>query len=591
MKMGYLWPEEEKLFTHIFFLNQHALAFQETDRGTLRDDYFSPYIIPTVEHEPWVEKNIPIPPGIKAEVIKLLQEKIDAGVYEPSSSIISLKWFCVLKKNGKIRIVHDLQRLNKVTIRDTGLPPILDDFVEPFAGHQCYTVFELFWGFDARKVAPQSRDLTSFLSPLGLLRITSLPMGFTNSPAEFQKCMVHILSDEIPDTANIFIDDLPIKGPKTQYLDTDGNPATLLENPGIRKFIWEHANDVHRIMHRIKQAGATFSAKKTQVCRPEVVIGGQKCTPEGRLPEETKVTKILEWPTLKTVKDVRGFLGLCGTVRIWIKDYSAIARPLMELIRRDIDFVWDDRRQQAFDKLKLLATTAPALRPVDYTSDNPVILSVDSSIIAVGFILSQIDDDGHRRPARYGSLPMNEREANYSQPKLELYGLFRALRHYRLFIFGVKTFHVEVDAKYIKGMLNDPDLQPNATINRWIQGILLFDFKLIHVPADKFRGPDGLSRREPNPEDFNEETDDWLDDIALYTTIRDLDHAQPHSIYASSTNQDHKLRQILKFLVTLQLPELPSEQAESASSREHSNFTSRTGHYSSAIKIKHLLRS
>ncbi len=80
-------------------------------------------------------------------------------------------------------------------------------------------------------------------------------------------------------------------------------------------------------------------------------------------------------------------------------------------------------------------------------------------------------------------------------------------------------------------------------------------------PADKFRGPDGLSRREPNPEDFKEETDDWLDDIALYTTIRDLDHAQPHSIYASSTDQDHKLHQILKFLVTLQLPELPSEQA------------------------------
>ncbi len=211
---GYLWPEEEKLFTHIFFLNRHALAFQETDQGTLRDDYFSPYIIPTVEHEPWVEKNIPIPPGIKAEVIKLLQEKIDAGVYEPSQASYRSKWFCVLKKNGKIRIVHDLQRLNKVTIRDAGLPPILDDFVEPFAGHQCYTVFDLFWGFDARKVAPQSRDLTSFLSPLGLLRITSLPMGFTNSPAEFQKCMVHILSDEIPDTANIFIDDLPIKGPK-----------------------------------------------------------------------------------------------------------------------------------------------------------------------------------------------------------------------------------------------------------------------------------------------------------------------------------------------------------------------------------------
>ncbi|KAI5822489.1 hypothetical protein K523DRAFT_220981, partial [Schizophyllum commune Tattone D] len=54
---------------------------------------------------------------------------------------------------------------------------------------------------------------------------------------------------------------------------------------------------------------------------------------------------------------------------------------------------------------------------------------------------------------------------------------------------------VKVDAQYIKGMLNDPDLQPNASVNRWIQGILLFDFTLIHVPAERFKGPDALSRR------------------------------------------------------------------------------------------------
>jgi hypothetical protein len=58
-------------------------------------------------------------------------------------------------------------------------------------------------------------------------------MGFTNSPAEFQKCMTFILQDEIPHTANIFIDDLPIKGPTTQYPDEHGNPETLPDNPGI----------------------------------------------------------------------------------------------------------------------------------------------------------------------------------------------------------------------------------------------------------------------------------------------------------------------------------------------------------------------
>ncbi len=399
--------------------------------------------------------------------------------------------------------------------------------------------------------------MTSFDSPLGLLRITSMPMGFTNSPAEFQKCMTFILQDEIPDKANIFIDDLPIKGPKTQYLDDDGNPETISGNPGIRRFIWEHAQDVHRIMHRIGHAGATFAPKKVQACRTEVVIVGQKCTPEGRCPEDAKIEKILKWPLLRTVKDVRGFLGLCGTVRIWIEGYSARARPLTELIRKETEFMWDNRRQEAFDDLKHAVTSAPALRAIDYVSDHPVIMSVDSSIIAIGFILSQEDEEGRRRPARYGSLPINERESRYSQPKLELYGLFRALRHYRLYLIGVKSLNVEVDAKYIKGMLNEPDLQPNATINRWIQGILLFDFKLIHVPAIKFKGPDGLSRREPLEEEREEFDDQFLDEIALlaeYVGPVGRTMEEQWVFLMADSAQDEKLRQILRFLTSLEIP-------------------------------------
>ena len=137
---GFLWPEEEKLFTQVMVLNEAALAFEETDRGTLREDYFSPYIMPTIPHSAWEERNIPIPPGIKDKVIELLKHKMDAGVYEHCQSAYRSKWFCVLKKSGKLRIVHDLQALNAVSIRDAGGPPILDDFVEPFAGHQCYLV-------------------------------------------------------------------------------------------------------------------------------------------------------------------------------------------------------------------------------------------------------------------------------------------------------------------------------------------------------------------------------------------------------------------------------------------------------------------
>jgi hypothetical protein len=117
-----------------YYLNEKTLAFEETDRGTLREDYFSPYIMATIPHSAWEERNIPIPPGIKDKVIELLKHKMDAGVYEHCQSAYRSKWFCVLKKTGKLRLVHDLQALNAVSIRDAGGPPILDDFVEPFAG-------------------------------------------------------------------------------------------------------------------------------------------------------------------------------------------------------------------------------------------------------------------------------------------------------------------------------------------------------------------------------------------------------------------------------------------------------------------------
>jgi hypothetical protein len=149
---------------------------------------------------------------------------------------------------------------------------------------------------------------------------------------------------------------------------------------------------------------------------------------------------------------------------------------------------------------------------IDYSSGRRVILSVDSSFIATGFILLQIGEDGKEYLYRFGSITWNERESRYSQAKIELYGLFRALRAYRVFLVGAKDLLVRMDAKYIKGMLNNPDIQPNATMNRWIAAIMLFNFKLEHTPGAT-HAPDGLSRRPATPEDpvDDEDIDDWID--------------------------------------------------------------------------------
>jgi hypothetical protein len=544
-----LTPTEKRLFKHIMKLNEHVLAWTDEEKGMFKNDYFSPYVFPVVPHVPWMKNQMPIPPGLFDKYIEILKEKLKAGVYERSQASYRSTYFCVLKKNGSLRMVHDLQPLNAVSVRDTGTPPVLDEFVESFAGRQIYTVLDMFSGYDSRSIAEESRDMTSFMTPLGLMRLTSLPMGYTNAVAEYQNCMTFILQEEIPDVAGVFIDDVCIKGERTM----DGAPGweelMIPENQDIRKFVWEHAQDVHRIMHRVGCAGGTFSGKKGQIALDQVMIVGQLCNREGRIPDTSKIEKILKWPLPKTIKDVRGFLGLCGTMRIWIRDYSRRARPIVKLTRKDAPLDWLHEQQEAFDDLKKCITEAPVLKPIDYKCGRMIILSVDTSYIAVGFILSQVGEDGKVHPARYGSIPMNEREARYSQPKLELYGLYRALRATRYWIVGVKNLTVELDAKYVAGMIKAPDMQPSASENRWIQGILRFDFKIVHVPAARHKGPDALSRREPTESDL--EAQKGADSDHDFVGLVEYKKGEPQ---ATRATQERALEEFREYLNTGLVP-------------------------------------
>jgi len=73
-----------------------------------------------------------------------------------------------------------------------------------------------------------------------------------------------------------------------------------------------------------------------------------------------------------------------------------------------------------------------------------------------------------------------------------------------------------MDTKYVWGMLNNPDIQPNTATNHWIAVILLFNFKLIHIPAQKLhQGPDGLSWCPPleGEDDEADNPEDWVDEV------------------------------------------------------------------------------
>src|SRR5882724_2096109 len=294
------------------------------------------------------------------------------------------------------------------------------------------------------------------------------------------------------------------------------------ENSGICHFVHDHISDINRILQWFKKARGSFSRWKMDLCVHEVVIIGHKCNCKGHYPEDQKVQKILDWPDCTSLTEVCGFLGVCGIIRIWVKNFAKWARPLVVLTKKDVVFVWGSEQKEAMEDLKQAIVTAPCLRPIDYHCDRTVILAVDSSCIATSFILLQLGADGKWYPSRFSSITWNEQESHYSQAKIEIYGLWRALQAYQLYIIGIKNLQVEIDANYIKGMLNNPDIQPGAAVNRWIVGIKLFHFELVHVPGTLHTRPDGLSRRAASPNDLideDEDTDDWLDRTMSFAIV------------------------------------------------------------------------
>ncbi len=511
---NFLWPEERLLLHQFMLLHEDGFAWDDSERGHFKEEFFPPIEILTVPHKPWTVRNLPIPPGIYQKICDLIKRKIAAGVFEPSNSSYRSRWFAVLKKDGtSIRIVQSLEPLNAVTIAHSGVPPFTEQLVEQFAGRACGGMLDLYVGYDERALAESSRDLTTFQTPYGALRLTTLPMGWTNSVPIFHDDVTHILQPEVPHLTVPYIDDVPIKGPRLKYQWKDGSFETIPENPGIRRFVWEHFQGANRIVQRMKYCGGTFSGFKSVLCAPEITVLGHRCTPEGRLPDPTKIDKISNWGPCKDLSDIRAFLGTIGVCRMFIKNFAHRAHHLVKLTRKDRPFEFGLEQLQAQEDLKQALISSPAIRPIDYTTGAPVILSVDTSYIAVGFILSQCDVDNPRLRyfSRFGSITLNEREARFSQSKLELYGLYRTVRALRLYLIGLRNLVVEVDAKYIKGMLSNPDIAPSASMNRWIISVMMFHFELVHVPGS-FHGPDGLSRRRYQTGDIEEIDDEYFDD-------------------------------------------------------------------------------
>ncbi len=131
---GFLTKTEAELLIHILFHYEQAIAFMDLECRTFSHKYYPDYVIRTIPHQPWQKKPIRLPQAQHEEVMRIMKEQMSSGKYDPLSASYCSTFFAVEKKGGALRVVHDLQPLNAVTVRDTTLPPRVDNMIKSFLG-------------------------------------------------------------------------------------------------------------------------------------------------------------------------------------------------------------------------------------------------------------------------------------------------------------------------------------------------------------------------------------------------------------------------------------------------------------------------
>lgn len=448
-------------------LEQAIAQFPSFTTQGLGKTHLEEHVIDTEGAVPIKQKHYPVSPAIQKLMHTELDRMLELGVIEESNS----PWnspVVLVRKPGKVRLCLDSRKVNQVTKKDAYPLPHIDGLLGRLQNTRVISSIDLkdaFWQIPLEKAA---REKTAFTVPgRPLYQFTVMPFGLCNAPQRMCRLMDKAIPGRLRENVFVYLDDLLIASP-----DFDSHIKTL-----------------HDVAACLRHAGLTINVQKSRFCVKEVRYLGFMIGDGSLKTDPDKVAAVANFPTPSSVKQTRRFLGMTGWYQRFIPNYSDLAAPITDCLKKHKTFTWTPEAQQSFEKLKSALTSAPFLITPDFSKH--FYLQCDASKAGVGSVLFQIDDDGAERPISYMSKKLNAAQRNYSITELECYAAVLSVKKFRAYIEG-HPFTIITDHASLKWLMGCTDL--SGRLARWSLKLQGFDFKIEHRKGSQNIVPDTLSR-------------------------------------------------------------------------------------------------
>jgi hypothetical protein len=423
------------------------------------------HTIPLINDTPIKLRPYRIPFKLQEEGDNHIQQMLTNGIIRPSTSPWSAPVVLVKKKDGKSRFCVDFRRLNAVTVRDTYPLPRISDLLDRLAQSQFFSTVDMAAGYWQIEVQDEDRAKTAFNTGKGLYEFNVLPFGLTGAPGTFQRAMDFIFMDVAH--CMPYIDDLII----------------------FSTSFSQHMEDLENVFRRLRQAGLKLKPAKCEWAKPEVKFLGHIVGKDGVKPDPFNTDKVKHFPRPTTVKHIQQFLGLASYYRRFIKDFSKIAEPLHQLLKKRESFGWTEKQEQAFTTLKEKLIAPPIMAFPNFAK--PFYLQTDASGHSLGAVLGQRNEDNAETVIAYASRTLNKAEQAYSVIERELLAMVWAVKYYRHYLYGQKIV-LQTDHAPLKWLTTHKD--HSSRLIRWALQLQEYDITIDYKPGKTNKNADALSR-------------------------------------------------------------------------------------------------